>query len=65
MIAPIYLHFQLCHPDGAYYLKKFLQKSELVLFDDCGHLITTDQPEETATALMDFLARHPYCESRL
>lgn len=46
-------------------MRKLLSKSELILLKDCGHLITTDKPEETAAALTDFLTRHPFYESRL
>jgi haloalkane dehalogenase len=34
-----------------------LPGSELVLFEDAGHFVWDDQPERTASALVDFLAR--------
>ncbi|CAF3992849.1 unnamed protein product [Rotaria sordida] len=55
---------KLCHPAGAHYLAKLLSKSELIIFDNCGHLITIDKPEETADAIINFLERNPYYESR-
>jgi pimeloyl-ACP methyl ester carboxylesterase len=37
-----------------------LSDSELHMFDDCGHLITSDKPKDTADTIIDFLKRHPY-----
>ena len=57
--------FQLCDPAGAEYLMKLLSNSELIIFDDCRHLVTVDKPEEAATSIIDFLERHSSAVSRL
>ena len=44
---------------------KLLPNSELIIFDDCGHLITVDKPEGAATSIIDFLKRHSSVASRL
>ncbi|CAF0981765.1 unnamed protein product [Adineta steineri] len=46
---------QLCAVEGAYYFSNLIPKSEVILFDDCGHLITNDKPKETAKSIVQFL----------
>ena len=33
--------------------------SELHVFEDAGHFVWEEEPEQTTAALVDFLERHP------
>ncbi len=32
--------------------------AESVIFDDCGHFMAIDKPEDTARSIMDFFDNH-------
>ncbi|CAF1347941.1 unnamed protein product [Rotaria sordida] len=45
---------QLCSVDGANYFSNLIPDAKLIFFDDCGHLITTDKPTQTASIIIKF-----------
>ncbi|CAF4652702.1 unnamed protein product [Rotaria sp. Silwood1] len=44
--------------DGAQYFSKLIPKSEVIIFDDCGHFMAIDKPDEVADSIVAFLNRH-------
>ena len=49
---------QVYTTEGAVYLSKLLPTNEVVILEDCGHLMAIDKPEETANKILDFFHRH-------
>ncbi|CAF1056914.1 unnamed protein product [Rotaria sordida] len=52
---------QLCEVKCAEYFSTLIPNSEVIIFDDCGHFISYDKPEETAKNIIHFLDFHSYC----
>ena len=45
-------------PKTAEMVHKGIQKSELLVLDNCGHFPFAEQPEKTTTAILDFFKQH-------
>ncbi|CAF1170303.1 unnamed protein product [Adineta steineri] len=43
---------------GAEFFCNLLPTAECVLFDDCGHFMALDKPEETANSILSFFDKH-------
>jgi pimeloyl-ACP methyl ester carboxylesterase len=52
-------------PQDAERLQKEIKHSRLVLFDECGHMVPEEKPEELTQALSDFLGKIPSCKPKL
>ncbi|CAF1618117.1 unnamed protein product [Rotaria magnacalcarata] len=52
---------QICVVESAEYFSKLITDVELIIFNDCGHFISYDKPEATATNIIRFLDQHSYC----
>ena len=48
--------------EGADYFLQLMPHAEKIVFDDCGHFMAIDKPEETAEHIMRFFDRHYDCE---
>lgn len=58
LFSLIFYIFQLCTSEGANYFSNLIENCQLILFDDCGHLITNDKPKETAQSILKFWNNH-------
>jgi pimeloyl-ACP methyl ester carboxylesterase len=47
--------------EGADYFSNLIADSDVIIFDDCGHFISYDQPKETAKHIINFLDIQSYC----
>ena len=46
--------------DAADYFSKLISDSQVKLFDECGHFIPYEKPEETAKSIVEFLDVNSY-----
>ena len=46
---------QICHPSGAELLGSLVQGSKVVKLDQCGHVISVDQPSKLSAVLREFI----------
>ena len=53
-----YALFQVYTAEGADYFLQLIPNAEKIVFDDCGHFMAIDKPDETAEHIMDFFNRH-------
>ncbi|UJR29736.1 hypothetical protein I4U23_017284 [Adineta vaga] len=49
---------ELCAVEGADYFVNLIPNTELIMFEDCGHLITNDKPQETTKSIVNFWKEH-------
>ncbi|UJR14458.1 hypothetical protein I4U23_001455 [Adineta vaga] len=51
---------QLCKVEAADYFSNLISDSQVILFDQCGHFISYEKPEETAKNIIEFLDVQSY-----
>jgi hypothetical protein len=61
----ILLFTQVYAFSGAKFFCNLLPKAECVLFDDCGHFLAIDKPEETAESILTFFDNHANYQVKL